>query len=1211
MEDSEESMISEGKYLDDDCDSVSELVDSMETAFVGKNTFSTQPLLFANLNSYHVKLARKKDNFYEPVLEYVPSFLVETFYRLNWMKYTDVQGIFRVEGNQLRLKKLDTKPLFLGWQIVDKEYSVHDLCTLVKRFFREIEDPILEGHQQHILQFASHENPPKAMKQSLSVILHSLDSRKYGALMFTLLQLHNVAKKENINSMTCENLAIVFAPTFFRETGISSRTEKKKSKIGNFPSMSPYQYEALKKANETKVRAVKFLIENAFFFAYDEQKTKPKRRLTNGKDIATAISDMRNKDGSISDYLECNLSSSNDNIFEKSLSQDSSRKTLKYVGHAKSEDSCKDHTTGSISRNLSLHVNARKSPRSLSEHSIISNSLNDDISDKGRRFHKKGTIKSMKDFTYAKRKSNPSKRSSSVVKVLNSITNLASTASSTMANIWQRRGSGGPLEYALISTVPSQNLNDAFLSSSRNTVRSRSSSQYSRNHSREKGPFKKTSSSEHLSSPMILDHEQRNSRSSVKRSNNVNRMGITQNIDHVIEVTKKEIASFKFPVERYPVLDINQHNFRKIDLLTKPMDDKTSIFVNESQALTNNSNVMIPVITGKFNRKSTIMCSHTDLDDVKSDAENQKRLPVKDLTSGEGRKRDVALTIDRSRRNTAPVRSMLGRNTLRRNQPNSIQSGLKTPKITRSNKFLNNENFDDSFESKSDESTLLVKNILCTRSSSFHNGVLSSPDSRKPLSVMNMQTNDRINLFESDHSILGILENGSSMQYSPKIIKRNSSEMNRSKNNDSLDDLIKHKKKYSSKEIETTFGHDEVNIDVDIVQHSQFFSTDVTRPENIMIAEKCKYTCGNLTPPLPDKNYVKDEKNITPVCTSEEFNLSLSKDDLEKLAPVTTSLFISPRESLTPDYDSSRCKKTSSLPNSKNSTTSFGSLLNTNTFLNVAEDKSRSPGTSDNIRIKDNDIQSLTTSMSNTKSFSNYISSNIKKPDSNIVSNKIQINNPNGMVEIFKTPTSEVNRTKTAIQRQSTGAWKETSSPTSFIPNVVNKMFNTFIEKSPMKLIRPASPVEQKCDIDKIPNRQGENVNNDCLSKIEDKNLATAKPDTHNVQTSAFGTIINESPKKTVIHLDRNFKTPSLPKPTRERCPSSRRRNVPVVNDDDFKNSDYMVDQLKNAKNSKDMEAVDSPSTKYANTRPSLAVLHKEKCGNVKEKVSQFSHLTL
>ncbi|CEF69085.1 Rho GTPase-activating protein domain and Rho GTPase activation protein domain-containing protein [Strongyloides ratti] len=1212
MEDSEESMLSEKKYLDDECDSVSELVDSMETAFVGKNALNTQQLIFANLNSYHVKLAKRKGNCYEPVLEYVPSFLVETFYRLNWMKYTDVQGIFRVEGNQLRLKKLDTKPLFLGWQVVDKEYSVHDLCTLVKRFFREIEDPILEGHQQHILQFASHENPPKAMKQSLSVILHSLDSRKYGALMFTLLQLHNVAKKENVNSMSCENLAIVFAPTFFRETGVSSRNEKKKSKIGNFPSMNPHQYEALKKANLTKVRAVKFLIENAFFFAYDEQKAKPRRRLTNGKDIATAINDMRNKDGSISDYLECNFSSSNDNIFEKSFSHDYSKKMLKSVGHAKSEDSSKEKNSGSINRNFSLHASSRKSPRSLSEHSIISNSLNDDMSDKTRRFNKKGTVKSMKDFTYGKRKSNPSKRSSSVVKVLNSITNLASTASSTMANIWQRRGSGGPLEYAFINTLPSQNLNDAFLSPSRSSVRSRSSSQYSRNHSRESCSLKKTSSSEQLPSPMILDHELRSSRSSIKRCNNVNRNGVTPNIDHVIEVTKREIASFKYPVDRSSFKDIRQQKFRKINLLTKPMDDKTSIFVNESTTISNNSDVMIPIITGKFNRKSTIRCSKKDLESEKNDVENQNLTTVKDLASVEGKKRDVALTIDRSRRNTAPVKSMLGRNTLRRNQPNSIQSGLKTPKITRSNKFLNNENFDDSFEFKSDESTLLFKNNLCARSSSFHNGVLSSPDSRKPLAVMNMQRNDTSNLFESSHSLLGLVENGSSLKYSPKIVKRNSSEMNKSKNNDSLDDLIKHKKKYSSTEIETNFLNEDINIDVDIVQHEQYFSIDITTPENSIVTEKCKYVCGNATPLLPDNsNTKKDKNNITPTYAPETFNLSLSREDLEKLAPVTTSLFMSPRESITPDYDSSRWNKTSSLSNSKNSTTSFGSLLNTNTFLNVAKDKSRSPSSDGNIHLTDNNTQSPTTSVSNIKSYTNYASSYVKKSDSDSSPTKMQISSPSGIVEIFKTSTSEVNRTKTAIQRQSTGTWKETSSPTSFIPNVVGKMFDTSIEKSPMKLIRPASPVKEKSNTTISSNQLISDGKIDCCIKIEQKQLLTNQHSGHNVQTSAFGTIIDESPKKTIIHLDNNFKTPSLPKSGRDKYTSSRKKKVSVVNDDDFKNSDYMVDQLKNAKNSKDMEAVDSPSAKYANTRPSLAVLYKEKCGNVKEKVSQFSHLTL
>uniref|UniRef100_A0A0N4ZK56 Rho-GAP domain-containing protein n=1 Tax=Parastrongyloides trichosuri TaxID=131310 RepID=A0A0N4ZK56_PARTI len=1197
MEEGEEINESQGSLpRENDYNSITELVDSMETAYVGKQNISSQPFIFANMNSYHVKLVKRTSDGYQPVLEYVPCFLVEAFYKLNWKKYTDITGIFRIDGNQQKLRKMDTKPLFFGWQKIDDKLNVHDLCTLVKRFFREIEDPILEGQQQHILQFASNENPPKAMRQALSVILHSLGNRKYGALIFTLLQLHNIAQKEAVNSMSYDNLAIVFAPTFFRGTFVSQippKSSGKKKKGSDYNTISSSSVEAVKKANETKVRAVKFLIENAYHLAYEEQKGTNKRRLTNGKDVASAIKDMRERDGSVSDCPESNLSSSTDNVFENTPS--SSKKYLKYVGHANSEEgSVKDKSVdNSIARILSLNSGTRKSPRSLSEHSLAYNNATDESDEKVRRFQRKGTLKSVKDFGYGKRKSNPSKRSSSVVKVLNSITNLASSASNTMANIWQRRGSGGPLEFALISTPPNQGLNDAFLSPNRKVIRSRSSSQYSHNESLERSSFKKTASSERLFvSPLPLEREPRSGRSSIRRDN-VN--GITRDIDQVIKATQDEIGSFKYPVD-VSIREMNRFKFKKIDLLTKPVEDRSSLIVMNDSNGSDKTSVMLPIITAKINKKGTIRCNKKEiLPKEKSDVENQNHITIKDLSIGEGRKRDVALSIDRSRRNTAPVKSMSGKSTIRRNQPNSLQSGLKTPKIMRSNKFLNNENSDDSCEMKSsDDSSSIFKNSLCARSSSFHNGVLSSPDARKPLSVLNMQRNDRIDgYYDNKISLVGLFDRRSLISNSTKIVKRNSSEMSRSKNNDSLDDLIEHKKKFSLDEDDPKYEEENVTVDVDIIQHDVFFSSDVTLPDKSFVTDKCIYSQSedNITPPLLPKveNNVDKEKVNTPAFENQSFRLSISKEDLQRMAPVTTSPFMSPRESITPDYDCIKWNKTSSLTNSKHSSESFGSILDTSTFLNVNYDSKVVSAKCES--TLENDEANSTSSFSgiNNKLYSNMISSCIKKPEFTSTPKKNNSNSSNEMLNIFKAPTSEVNRTKTAIQRQSTGTWKETSSPTSFIPNVVNKMFNSIIEKSPMKLIKSTSPSRNKV-LESEENK---------LSDKEKSNEISIKPTSHQIQESLFGAIIDESPKKVVIHLGDNnkFKAPiGLPAP--RLLSKTNARRTAKVDDEDFKNSDYMVDQLKNAKNRDEIEAIESPGTKYANTRPSLAVLYKEKCGN-------------
>ncbi|VDN54777.1 unnamed protein product [Dracunculus medinensis] len=85
-----------------------------------------------------------------PCLLFHLRFLVDAF---NYLRThgLNIEGIFRKEGNANRLKNARVSfPIYFGCTGIPEQYTVHDICSLIKRFFRELKLPLFAQLQGKI-----------------------------------------------------------------------------------------------------------------------------------------------------------------------------------------------------------------------------------------------------------------------------------------------------------------------------------------------------------------------------------------------------------------------------------------------------------------------------------------------------------------------------------------------------------------------------------------------------------------------------------------------------------------------------------------------------------------------------------------------------------------------------------------------------------------------------------------------------------------------------------------------------------------------------------------------------------------------------------------------------------------------------------------------------------------------------------------------------
>ncbi|VDM43069.1 unnamed protein product [Toxocara canis] len=186
-------------------------------------------------------------------LREVPIFLVDAFklLRLHGMA---VEGIFRKEGNINRIKNV--WPTYFGCKDIPEQCNTHDICTMIKRFFRELKTPLLVSQQTELLQVAVQFDGRERVEKLLEAV-RQLPPGQLGTFSFLMRQLKYFGENhEKGHHMTAENLALVFAPTLFRDDFPASAVKKKKGSQENLISSACSD-------NELKVAILVDLIDNA------------------------------------------------------------------------------------------------------------------------------------------------------------------------------------------------------------------------------------------------------------------------------------------------------------------------------------------------------------------------------------------------------------------------------------------------------------------------------------------------------------------------------------------------------------------------------------------------------------------------------------------------------------------------------------------------------------------------------------------------------------------------------------------------------------------------------------------------------------------------------------------------------------------------------------------------------------------------------------
>lgn len=144
-------------------------------------------------------------------------------------------GIYRVAGvlrdvQELRMA-FDTD--YIHAQQIAFETDIHAVAGLLKRYFRELPDPLFTDDLYMSFVQALALADPEAREQSLVTLLHSLPKVNFKTAVFLFKHLRNVAAESETNKMTLNNLATLFGPNLLRP-GTNSQ-----SAAAAFDVMSP------------------------------------------------------------------------------------------------------------------------------------------------------------------------------------------------------------------------------------------------------------------------------------------------------------------------------------------------------------------------------------------------------------------------------------------------------------------------------------------------------------------------------------------------------------------------------------------------------------------------------------------------------------------------------------------------------------------------------------------------------------------------------------------------------------------------------------------------------------------------------------------------------------------------------------------------------------------------------------------------------------
>jgi len=168
------------------------------------------------MHTYNIEMTVHEEHAVKRIgLNGVPVFLVDAFAWLEKNNALHTEGIFRKEGNSIRMR--NPWKIFCGMTTIPNECNAHDICSLIKRFFRAIQVSIFDNNENTILKFIETLNEEHVLLNSLFTVLERLPSINFATLAFLMRNLKKVCSYSAENQMTVDNMATIFAPSLFRD----------------------------------------------------------------------------------------------------------------------------------------------------------------------------------------------------------------------------------------------------------------------------------------------------------------------------------------------------------------------------------------------------------------------------------------------------------------------------------------------------------------------------------------------------------------------------------------------------------------------------------------------------------------------------------------------------------------------------------------------------------------------------------------------------------------------------------------------------------------------------------------------------------------------------------------------------------------------------------------------------------------------------------
>ncbi|KAM5173165.1 arf-GAP with Rho-GAP domain, ANK repeat and PH domain-containing protein 3 [Mantella aurantiaca] len=150
------------------------------------------------------------------------------------------EGIYRKNGAKSRIKLLmdEFRKDARNVKLRISDNFVEDVTDVLKRFFRELDDPIFttELHPQW-REAAEHQDKSKRLEKYMELINH-LPKVNRATLAALIGHLYRVQKCADLNQMCTKNLSLLFAPSLFQTEGKGEQEVKiMEDIIDNYPSV--------------------------------------------------------------------------------------------------------------------------------------------------------------------------------------------------------------------------------------------------------------------------------------------------------------------------------------------------------------------------------------------------------------------------------------------------------------------------------------------------------------------------------------------------------------------------------------------------------------------------------------------------------------------------------------------------------------------------------------------------------------------------------------------------------------------------------------------------------------------------------------------------------------------------------------------------------------------------------------------------------------